>query len=224
MAKQLTMYQRIPETRRLIAIGDIHGHAVALAHLLDLIRPSEEDVIVTLGDYVNRGPDSRGVIDCLLELEGICRLVAIRGNHEEMMLQGRSDVNTLERWQNQGGWETLMSYSKDAVVEAVPDEHWRFLESCVPYFETDEFLFFHANYCWYLPPENQPGSLLRWTSINDAMPKLHISGRTAIVGHTPGPVRDFGFCRCIDTGCGLGGSLTAMDVNSGVCWSVLEEG
>lgn len=129
--------------------------------LLDLIQPAPDDVIVTLGDYVNRGPDSRGVLDRLLELESQCQLVALRGNHEEMMLRGREDVDALERWRSQGGWETLLSYGKNAEPEDIPESHWRFLEATVPYFATESFLFFHANYCWYLPPDEQPASLLR---------------------------------------------------------------
>jgi len=69
---------------RTIAIGDIHGCSAALDALLEAFQPSSEDTIVTLGDYINRGPDSRGVIDKLIELKDRCRLVPLRGNHEEM--------------------------------------------------------------------------------------------------------------------------------------------
>ncbi len=71
---------------RTIAIGDIHGCSLALEALLDAIQPRPDDVIVTLGDYVNRGPDSRGVLDRLIELERRCKLVPILGNHDEMLL------------------------------------------------------------------------------------------------------------------------------------------
>jgi len=98
------------------------------------------------------------------------------------------------------------------------------LNNCRPYYETEGFLFFHANYRWDVSPRDQPASLLRWRSIKDAPPQAHCSGRVAIVGHQPGTIRNFGFCRCIDTGCGVGGLLTATDVHSGKYWQVTETG
>ena len=74
-----------PDNGRLIAIGDIHGHAKALRAILDQIQPSADDTIITLGDCVNRGPDSRGVLECLLDIQEVCRLIPILGNHDEMM-------------------------------------------------------------------------------------------------------------------------------------------
>src|SRR5262245_37847694 len=71
---------------RTIAIGDVHGCSTALAALLDAIGPVESDTVVTLGDYIDRGPDSKGVIEQLIALEQRCRLVPLLGNHEEMIL------------------------------------------------------------------------------------------------------------------------------------------
>ncbi len=71
---------------RTIAIGDIHGCSIALASLVRLIDPRPDDVIVTLGDYIDRGIDSKGVIDQLIELQRRCRLIPNLGNHEQMMI------------------------------------------------------------------------------------------------------------------------------------------
>jgi serine/threonine protein phosphatase 1 len=98
------------------------------------------------------------------------------------------------------------------------------LGSFVPFFETEGFIFTHANYNWYIPMNQQRGLELRWLSLDDSQPRPHISNKTVILGHSPGPIRDYGFCRCIDTGCGFGGRLTAMDVRSGHCWQVTEGG
>ncbi|WP_164104441.1 metallophosphoesterase [Candidatus Laterigemmans baculatus] len=209
---------------RLIAIGDVHGHAVALRSLLEWVELEVGDQLVMLGDYVNRGPDSCGVIECLLGLRGACELVSLRGNHEEMMLDARSDRAAMDRWRDMGGWETLYSYGSEGTLRDVPESHWRFLEGCVNSHETNKFLFFHANYDSTLAADAQPASLLRWTSIGECPPQAHQSGKVAILGHEPGEVRDFGYCRCIDTGCGFGGMLTAMDVRSGHCWQVSESG
>lgn len=211
-------------TARLIAIGDIHGFSQAFDVLLASIMPTPDDLIVTLGDYVNRGPNSSQVLETLAKLHQTCQHVAILGNHDEMMLDCRNDVHAEGRWLYKGGDLTLESYGPKATVGAIPEHHWDFLESCVPYYETDHFVFTHANYCWYSNVPDQPTSLLRWTAIEEEPPKQHVSGKTFIVGHSPGKIRDLGYCRCIDTGCSIGGVLTAMEVNTGKIWQATESG
>ena len=71
---------------RTIAIGDIHGCADALYALLEVVDPGRDDLVVTLGDYVDRGPNTRGVINQLIELSRRCEYIALIGNHEAMML------------------------------------------------------------------------------------------------------------------------------------------
>ncbi|MCH1441205.1 MAG: metallophosphoesterase, partial [Rubripirellula sp.] len=85
-------------SERLIAIGDIHGCKIALEHLLESIHPTSDDTIVTLGDYIDRGPDSRGVIDRLIKLGGETRHVGLMGNHEEMMLEVVKHQTPHEMW------------------------------------------------------------------------------------------------------------------------------
>jgi serine/threonine protein phosphatase 1 len=212
------------QSGRLIAIGDIHGHKLALESLLNLVSPQKEDMIVPLGDYINRGPDSRGVLDSLLGLQEQCHLIPILGNHEEMMLDSRDDRHAEQRWRFQGGEATLKSYGDNAEVGQIPQCHWDFLSQCRSYYETEKFIFTHANYCWYSALNDQPSLLLRWLSLEESAPRPHVSGKTVILGHTPGSIRDEGFYRCIDTGCGFGGLLTAMDVDSKRVWQVTETG
>jgi len=83
---------------RTIAIGDIHGCPDALAAVLDAVAPVREDTVVTLGDYIDRGPDSRGVLVQLLALAGRCRLVPLLGNHEEALLDALRDKGAPRRW------------------------------------------------------------------------------------------------------------------------------
>lgn len=212
------------KSKRLIAIGDIHGHSLALQALLSQISPKKGDVIVTLGDYINRGPDSCGVLDTLLGLQEQCHLIPILGNHEEMMLDSRDDHHAEQRWRFHGGEATIQSYGGNSGIEQIPQTHWDFLSQCRSYYETEDFIFTHANYCWYSALDDQPSSLLRWLSLEESVPQPHVSGKTVILGHTPGSVRDEGFYRCIDTGCGFEGLLTAMDVESKRVWQVTETG
>jgi serine/threonine protein phosphatase 1 len=83
---------------RTIAIGDIHGCLGALDALLAAIGPTQEDIVVTVGDYIDRGPDSKGVIERLMELQSQTQLFPLMGNHEEMML------SVLDRRREPFGW------------------------------------------------------------------------------------------------------------------------
>lgn len=215
--------------RRTIAIGDIHGHADALCRLLDQIEPTQSDTIVPLGDYVNRGPDSRGVIDRLIELGKDCRVFPVLGNHDEMMLDARNDLYALDRFRHDDGERTLDSYCSEAWFYAsslsyVPDDHWAFLNRCLPFFETESCIFTHACYDPILPMKDQPSRLLRWTSVEDIPPVPHCSGKLVVVGHTPKMfVRHYGHLVCIDTACGFGGRLTAHEPATGMTWWVNQQ-
>ena len=94
---------------RLIAIGDIHGCKLALDRLLDTINPSPRDTVVTVRDYPDRGPDSRGVIDRPIQLGKETRHIALLGNHEEMMLGVVRKEMPHDMWLRHGGVETLDS-------------------------------------------------------------------------------------------------------------------
>jgi serine/threonine protein phosphatase 1 len=98
---------------RTIAIGDIHGCAAALAAVIAAIEPAEQDTLVFLGDYVDRGPDSRGVIEQILALEKQCGVVTILGNHEIMFLESLKLRMERGAWLQYGGTETMASYGGD---------------------------------------------------------------------------------------------------------------
>jgi serine/threonine protein phosphatase 1 len=209
---------------RTIAIGDIHGCAVALRELLAQVQPKPSDTIVTIGDYVDRGPDSRGVIETLLKLRGQCHLVALLGNHEEMLFSARSSHDMFDRWLKYGGTETLASYCADD-LHGIPMEHDWFLDSCRLYHETPTHFFIHANFDQNLPLSAQSEDTALSLSLNEHVPGPHISRKTAIVGHTEqleGNILDLGYLKCIDTNCHGGGNLTALDVGSGQVWQSRE--
>ena len=204
---------------RTIAIGDIHGCSTALAALVQAIDPKPEDTIVALGDFVDRGIDSKGVLDQLIALADRCRLVPILGNHDEMMLRARDGRDDFKFWLNCGGDAALDSYGSTSRLDLIPAAHFRFLEACLPYYETPTHLFLHANFKPDLPLGSQDDHTLRWLSLRDFVPGPHCSGKVAVLGHTPQPdVLDLGHLLCIDTGCCNGGWLTAWDVTSGVKW------
>jgi serine/threonine protein phosphatase 1 len=139
---------------RTIAIGDIHGCSLALKALVDAIDPGPEDLLVPLGDYIDRGPDSRGVLDQVIALAERCVLVPLLGNHEEMLLAALEGQSELRYWLKFGGTEALASYGyrggpdlRPGDLRAlIPGEHLDFIRQCRDYFETVGHIFVHAYY------------------------------------------------------------------------------
>ena len=213
--------------KRTIAIGDIHGCSTALAAIVKAIEPQPDDTIVTLGDYVDRGIDSKGVIDQLIKLGERCRLIALLGNHEDMMLDARKSRLGLEFWLACGGDSTLASYDYRERLKSVPRDHWKFLEQCKPYHVAKTHFFVHANYDPSKLLSEQPRDRLLWLSLRECVPGPHVSGCVAVVGHTPQPdgrILDVGHLKCIDTDCCHNGWLTALDIQSGQIWQATERG
>lgn len=209
------------EPKRLIAVGDIHGCDAALAAVLEAITPTPDDQLVFLGDYVDRGPHSRQVIDRLIRLKASLGAVTILGNHEEMMLRAVRGHSPLRWWTMHGGAEALDSYGYTGDLGVVPDAHLAFLEACADTYVTDHHFFTHANYVEDESLDQQPAEALRWEALSQRLPGPHSSGRVAIVGHTAqksGEVFDAGHLKCLDTFCHGGGWLTALDVLSGDIW------
>ena len=206
---------------RLIAIGDIHGCCAALDALLNAIAPGPDDTIVTLGDYVDRGSDSKGVIDRLIDLQSRCQLKALLGNHEEMMLGVIRDNQPPFRWLQFGGVETLDSYRFTGDMSVIPRSHHEFFDSLLPYYETDDTFFVHANYHPKVPLARQTPHALRWQKLSESVPPPHVNGKLAVVGHTHdqgGEIFMVGHLICLDTYCYGGGWLTAMEFPSRKIW------
>lgn len=210
---------------RLIAIGDIHGCSQALSTLLTAIAPQAGDTIVTLGDYVDRGPDSSAVLEQLVELAGKCHLVPLLGNHEIMMLSASGSAEEQRFWTSCGGLATLASYGGD--LANVPAAHLMFLNHCQKSFETDEYFFIHANYDSEVDVSETIDQIAYWEHITGAIPPPHVNGKVGVVGHTPqvdGMVHDHGHLIMLDTYCFGGMWLTALELNHGFMWQANEAG
>ena len=122
---------------RTIAIGDIHGCATALSVMVDAMDVRPEDTVVTLGDYVGKGPDSRGVLELLIALHGRCRLVPLLGNHDILMRSAVNGELNQSAWSMFGAVRILNSYGTVQAIESIPATHRDFLRSCKLYHETD---------------------------------------------------------------------------------------
>ncbi|GEP43775.1 metallophosphoesterase family protein [Brevifollis gellanilyticus] len=204
---------------RTLAIGDIHGCSTALRTLLDIVQPGPDDVLVTLGDYVDRGPDSKGVLDTLISLEKSTQLKPIIGNHEILFLEALNQRIDPEGWLRVGGKETIESYSPGIQTLAwnvVPAAHVDFLsQRCLRYYEDKANLFVHANANAYFSLADQSDDWLFWTRFDDVYP--HTSGKRIICGHTAqktGLPNLKSYAICLDTWAYGQGWLTCMDVEA----------
>jgi len=218
---------------RTLAVGDIHGCLDLFDHLLDFVEYDHgKDRLIVLGDYIDRGPDSAGVIDRMIDLGKGDHVVALRGNHEVMMQSARTDSEAGQMWMSYGGEETLRSYlpAEQAVrlkdLTRVPPEHWHFLnKTCVPFWETGDHLFVHAGMNPQVAPDHQDDHEYYWTRFRNWGP--HQSGKRLICGHTAqksGLPQDVGHSVCIDTWAWGEGWLTCLDVGTDQFWQTNRHG
>jgi serine/threonine protein phosphatase 1 len=157
---------RVPDGVTVYAIGDVHGRADLLAPLLDVVLAdaarAERTIVVGLGDYVDRGPDSRGVVELMLDLaeKPSITLHCLRGNHDQALLDFLVDAELGPSWVRHGGGDTLASYgvasprdpgdmrawrdARETFAAALPDAHRRFFETLALSYVCEDYLFAHA--------------------------------------------------------------------------------
>jgi serine/threonine protein phosphatase 1 len=229
------------QPQRLIAIGDLHGQRDMLRRLLNVVQPTAADRLVFLGDYIDRGPDSCGLLSTLIALQQrFPDTVFLRGNHDQMLLDAlvevgvRHDVRLRDicpRYQedvgsfsdvdifySNGGRSTLASYETNKLTD-IPQEHVTFLEHTRLWWLYDPFLFIHAGVQPGIPVEKQSIFTLLWA--RNLPPSS--DGTIQVVGHSPTPNNwpTFDDGRyAMDTGAGHNRLLTACDVLTREVWQV----
>lgn len=173
------------------AVGDIHGCLDQLEKLLDNVQPDlEKDVLLFIGDYIDRGPDSRGVVDYVLRLQQKYpreHIICLKGNHEAMLLdflQGRQR----ELFLFNGGQSTLRDYWGDnwdkPAQLLLPPEHEQFYQELRLYYETPDFIFVHGGLKPGVPLAEQQEEDLLWIR-GEFIASTEDFGRRVIFGHTP---------------------------------------
>ena len=213
---------------RLLAIGDIHGCLTALETLAAFVPIADDDLLVTLGDYVDRGPNTRAVLEWLIDRHSKETLIPLRGNHEIMLLEAREGDAELQFWLRYGGREALASYSDspDVSLADIPEFHWWLIENETRrYHETDTHIFVHAGLVPDLALADQPDDALFWQRFY--YPPPHQSGKTMICGHTAqreGHPLNIGHAVCIDTWVYGEGWLTCLDPLTGDYWQANQRG
>jgi len=200
---------------RIWAIGDIHGQLARLEELFQLISlDPDQDELVFMGDYIDRGPDSKGVIDRLLALKksGL-KATFLKGNHEEMFLKDFLTGANPQLYLYNGGLATLKSYAQpgqDPLEARPPAEHMDFLENLNLYYRRGGYLFAHAGLKPGQPLEDQDSHDLLWIR-EEFFLVSHDWPEKVVFGHTPfrEPFRR-GKLFGIDTGAAYGGRLTCL--------------
>ncbi len=211
------------EVKRIFAIGDIHGCLSHLERLMEEIRPlldPQEDTLVFLGDYIDRGPDPKGVVDLILQIKKEVRhVVCLKGNHEDMFLDWVLNGRNYDLYLYNGGGSTIRSYSQDREFH-LPAEHLDFFTSLRLYYETDKYIFVHAGLKAGVPLKEQDPQEMIWIR-EEFIYSNYDFGKLVVFGHTPlqrvlvAPNK-IG----IDTGAVYGGKLTCLELPAQRFYSV----
>jgi serine/threonine protein phosphatase 1 len=213
-------------------IGDIHGCVDELRHLVEALPLARGDRLVFLGDYIDRGPDSRGVVSFLIELQKFYREVEwifLKGNHEDMLLSylGLNGQHG-DMFLVNGGKATFESYgiaasraSPQEVLSAIPPEHLAFFERLESYHVMDPFLCVHAGVHPRKALLDQTDEELFWIR-NTFIYSTHVLPFTVLFGHTPQPtvLYDLPYKVGLDTGLVYGNMLTCLEVDEKVLYQI----
>lgn len=170
---------------RFLAVGDIHGCAKTFRHLLTSeFKLEKSDVVVCLGDYIDRGPDSKGVIDFIIELRNAGHTIhTLRGNHEQLMMDSVGGNDFLEQlWIENGGDKTLQSFGIGSYRE-LDDTYKRFFEAMPYYFVHENFIFVHAGLNLQIENPFEDKHAMLW--LRDFKANEFLDERILVHGHTP---------------------------------------
>jgi serine/threonine protein phosphatase 1 len=207
------------------AIGDIHGCASELRLLLNKLPLTPDSTVVFLGDYIDRGPQSKEVVDTILELRQTCHVVTLKGNHEDLLLSFLENPRSQKAGQFifNGGSATLASYSDSQGDWSMPPAHLEFFKQLQLNYLWDRYIFVHANvpdvpYEGFVPQKHAES--LMW-SRQAFSSREHPWALTVVHGHTP--IRQPYISNTninLDTGCAYSHLLTAMEFPSQRLYSV----
>jgi serine/threonine protein phosphatase 1 len=218
---------------RVFVIGDIHGcpkePEILLKHLEEKEGVTQSDLVVFLGDYIDRGPDSKSVIDIVLDFKKrFPNTRFLKGNHEDMMLDFLGFGGNLgQAFLYNGGLETIQSYGisvfapSTEMVEALPPDHFKFFCELESMLLLDKFVCVHAGLNPLRDLEKQQDDEAFWIR-DEFLNNIHSFKKMVVFGHTPHQeiFEHLPYKLGIDTGLVFGNKLTCVELNSGQVWQV----
>jgi len=219
---------------RTFAIGDIHGCAVTLKKLLaDELQIQKDDEIYFLGDYIDRGPRSKAVVDLILQLQQEnYRIYTLRGNHEQLFVDSEKSLEHFDNWLSNGGRRTLESFGIKRFSE-LEDTYQSFFSNTRFYCDTHDCIFVHAGFNFENPDMFEDKNAMLWIR-GMKVDKERTRNKLIVHGHTPtslykvrrslSSARETGSVN-IDTGCVMTaypgyGFLSALEVSTMQLYSV----
>jgi serine/threonine protein phosphatase 1 len=169
-----------------IAISDIHGCAKTFAALLHKINLTKKDNLYLLGDYIDRGPDSKGVIDMIFDLKAKgFQVECLIGNHEVMLLESFANENNLENWLFNGGKQALQSFGVHSIHD-IPQRYIQFFQSLHYHLTIDKYILVHAGLDFsYADPLYNKEMLVWVRKWYQSIQYNWLHNRTIVHGHTP---------------------------------------
>lgn len=228
----------IPDGQRVYAIGDVHGRLDLLKTLIaaieddDKVRGKAETSIIMLGDLIDRGPDSAGVLSYLRALSSRTRVSFLMGNHEEMLLSALTSTSTLRAFINYGGRETFLSYNisqekyealtidelYDLIPEIIPYQDIEFIRTFEDYLRVGDYIFVHAGIRPGVAFSSQAEKDFRW--IREPFLSHSCDFEYFIIhGHTISDAPEIRHNRIgVDTGAYRSGKLTALGLEGERRW------
>lgn len=209
---------------RRFVIGDVHGCSRTLRRLVEQgIGLTRNDELYLLGDLIDRGPDSKGVLDFIFELrDSGFSVLSVRGNHEQMCLHAGDSLESLEMWQANGGLATLRSFAAEALGD-IPPRYRSFLRSLPHYILLNDFVIVHASLNFDRRDPFSDREAMLWQR-ECAVDRARTGGRRLVSGHTSVTRRQVEASLetdriLVDNGCVFAGrpgqgSLAALELNS----------
>lgn len=225
---------------RIYAIGDIHGRADLLENLIkrieadDAVRPNAATSLIFLGDLIDRGPDSRHVVERIMAMCAASpQCICLQGNHEQLLIKAwDGDRTVLPTFHRAGARATMLSYGVDPdeydrwdfdelqrqIRTHIPEAHAEFLRTLPPYHQNGDYLFVHAGIRPGVSIPEQRSDDMKWIR-EEFIASQHDHGVMVVHGHSIRPQVDIRPNRIgIDTGAYKSDVLTAIGIEADQCW------
>lgn len=168
---------------RRFVIPDIHGCFLSLKHLIEQLSLQKDDELYFLGDYINKGPDSKGVMDYIRQLQHVYSVICLKGNHEQMLMDALKSDEKESQFLERGGRATIASFGLESVKQ-IPQAYFDWINNLPYYHYLPDYILVHAGFNFGLPNHlDDKQAMLTIRSFVVDLAK--VEGKTVLHGHVP---------------------------------------